>query len=198
MANKDEKVSKFVDAITAYAEEQSRRIHQEVEEYKTERLFQAEQQVLQDAYQLIQRESADMRSSRSRELSRRELEARAHLLEQRRQAMESVFDEAAGRVRAYTETPAYAEQLKESMRQVTDRLPEGERIYYLSRRDEALLDGLKALCPADGELRLTDAIRLGGIRGENRKAGVIVDDTLDQRLEAEKEWFIAHSGLTLE
>ncbi|MCI9414124.1 MAG: hypothetical protein HFJ79_02955 [Clostridiales bacterium] len=198
MANNDEKVSKFVDAITEYAEEQSRKIHQEVEDYKAERLHQAEQQVLQDAYLLIQKESAEMRSDRSRDVSRRELEARSHLLEKRRDGMESVFAEAADRLRAYTKTPAYAEGLKQSMAAITEKLPEGERIYYLSRGDEALLEGLKALCPADGRLELTDDIRLGGIRGENRRAGVIADDTLDQKLEKEREWFTAYSGLTLE
>ena len=34
MANSDEKVSKFVQAITDYAEEQRQKIHQEVEDYK--------------------------------------------------------------------------------------------------------------------------------------------------------------------
>ena len=55
MANSDEKVSKFVQAITDYAEEQRQKIHQEVEDYKIERLTQAEQEVLADAYDLIQR-----------------------------------------------------------------------------------------------------------------------------------------------
>lgn len=42
MTNSDEKISKFVQAITAYAEEQRQKIHQEVEDFKAERLKQAE------------------------------------------------------------------------------------------------------------------------------------------------------------
>ena len=36
MTNSDEKISKFVQAITAYAEEQRQKIHQEVEDFKAE------------------------------------------------------------------------------------------------------------------------------------------------------------------
>ena len=84
MVNSDEKVSKFVEAVTAYAEEQSQRIHQEVEDFKAQRLYEAEQQALQAAYEMIQRENAGMRSNLRRDLSRRELDERRHLLEKRR------------------------------------------------------------------------------------------------------------------
>ena len=63
MVNSDEKVSKFVEAVTAYAEEQSQRIHQEVEDFKAQRLYEAEQQALQAAYEMIQRENAGYRVS---------------------------------------------------------------------------------------------------------------------------------------
>lgn len=62
MANSDEKISKFVQAITEYAEEQRQKIHQEVEDFKAERLKQAEKEVLVDAYRLIQKEQTELRA----------------------------------------------------------------------------------------------------------------------------------------
>ena len=93
MANSDEKVSKFVQAITDYAEEQRQKIHQEVEDYKIERLTQAEQEVLADAYDLIQRERMELKNNASREMSRRELDARKKLLGKRRDMTETIFAE---------------------------------------------------------------------------------------------------------
>ena len=69
MANSDEKISKFVQAITAYAEEQSRKIHQEVEDFKAERLKEAEHKVMADVYELIHREQAELHNEMSREMS---------------------------------------------------------------------------------------------------------------------------------
>ena len=43
-----------------------------MEDYKAERLTQAEQAVLADAYDLIQRERMELKNNASREMSRRE------------------------------------------------------------------------------------------------------------------------------
>ena len=107
MANSDEKISKFVQAITQYAQEQRDKIHREVEDFKSERLQNAEQEVLRDSYQLIQKERADLRHQMSREMSRRDLEARKELLALRRDMTERIFADAEAALRAYVETPPY-------------------------------------------------------------------------------------------
>lgn len=76
MANSEEKISKFVQAITSYAEEQRDKIHREAEDFKSQRLLKAEQDVLADVYQLIQKENSSIRSEGIREISRRDLAER--------------------------------------------------------------------------------------------------------------------------
>lgn len=116
-----------MEAVTAYAEEQSQRIHQEVEDFKAKRLYEAEQQALQAAYEMIQRENAGMRSNLRRDLSRRELDERRHLLEKRQGLMEDVFAGAEEKLREYTATPAYRERLRQSVSEVVGRLTEEGR-----------------------------------------------------------------------
>ncbi len=201
MVNSDEKVSKFVEAVTAYAEEQSQRIHQEVEDFKAQRLYEAEQQALQAAYEMIQRENAGMRSNLRRDLSRRELDERRHLLEKRQGLMEDVFAGAEEKLREYTATPAYRERLRQSVSEVVGRLTEEGQvplILYFAPQDQDKWEELRPLCPADSRLEADATIRLGGVRGENRVRGLIADDTLDQKLLLQREWFTAHSGLTIE
>lgn len=201
MANSDEKVSKFVEAVTAYAEEQSQRIHKEVEDFKAERLYEAEQQALQEAYEMIQKENTGMRSNLRRDLSRREQEERRRLLQKRRDLTEEVFAEAEQRLREYAATPAYRERLKQSVAEVVRRLTEeGQEPLqlYFAPQDEDKWEELRPLCPADSRLQADASISLGGVRGENRGRGLIADDTLDQKLQQQREWFTAHSGLTIE
>ena len=192
MAISDEKVGKFVQAITEYAEEQRRKIHQEVEDFKAERLAQAEKQVLSDAYELIQKERADLRNDMSREMSRRELKARQELLGRRKAIMEDVFEEAQARLAAYATTPAYAEKLKASLAEMAALLPAEGTIYAVCGRDLSLLAGE---VPAGSRLEASPEIRLGGLRGVNLDAGLMVDDTLDTKLEMQRDWFTEHSGL---
>ena len=122
MTNSDEKISKFVQAITAYAEEQRQKIHQEVEDFKAERLKQAEKEVLVDAYRLIQKEQTELRSSMSREMSLREMAARQKLLARRPEMTEAIFADArqkleasgicTGALKFRTDTAAYIFRLK--------------------------------------------------------------------------------------
>ncbi len=198
MANSDEKISKFVQAITAYAEEQRQKIHQEVEDFKAERLKQAEKDVLVDAYQLIQRERMELHNSLAREMSRRDMDARKQLLNRRREMTADIFAEATKKLLSYTATPAYEESLTHSMKEMCNTLPANDSIYYLAVKDAAHRDALAALCPAGSRIELSDDIRLGGLRGENRRTGIIMDDTLDTKLELQHEWFNEHSGLTVE
>ncbi|NLJ31589.1 MAG: hypothetical protein GX424_08325, partial [Clostridiales bacterium] len=57
MAN-DEKVNKFYRAINHYAEEQRKKIEQDIAEYKRKELDDAEVDALTEAYHMIQKEMA--------------------------------------------------------------------------------------------------------------------------------------------
>lgn len=198
MANSDEKISKFVQAITQYAEEQRQKIHQEVEDFKTERLQQAEKLVLVDAYQLIQKERAELHNDLSREISRREMDARRKLLARRKEMTAAIFDEAFQRLSSYTSTPDYVQNLQISMKTMLETLPAEGSVYYLSAKDQALKASLAPLCPQGSRLETAEDIRLGGLRGENAECGIIMDDTLDTKLELQHEWFTKNSGLTVD
>ena len=198
MANSDEQVTKFMQAITAYAEEQSRAIHQEVEDFKAERLREAEREVLRDSYLLIQKEQDDMRRKLSREMSLRDMDARRELLSTRRDMAKTIFARAEEKLAAFTKTPAYRDWLLKSLAAIAEKLPADGTVYELRREDEDLCGELRAACPAETDFRFVPDIRLGGLRGVNAAAGIVADDTLDTRLAQQHDWFTEHSGLTIE
>lgn len=198
MANSEEKVSQFIQAIHHYAEEQSRNIHEEVERFKQEHLARAEQQVLTEAAALVEQEQALIHNEISREMSRRDAAARQQLLARRTAIMEATFDKAKEKLTAYTATDAYPTALKSSLSQLRTVLPDNGTVYYLRPADKALLSVLQELLPTGSRLELSPDITIGGIRGENRAAGILADDTLDTRLASQVEWFEKNSGLTIE
>ena len=79
MAN-EEKLAKFHQAINHYAMEQREKIEQEVAAFKKKELEEASNEVLAEAYHLIQKEMAQMRGRISREMARREMDGRRALL----------------------------------------------------------------------------------------------------------------------
>lgn len=197
MANSEEKLSKFVQAITAYAEEQRANILREAEQYKIERMQQAEDEVLLEAYKLIQQETGDLRNERVRQLSRRDLEARQKVLARRLQIIDEVFAKAESKLMEYTKSAEYPEFLKNSLRQMIQLLPENGTVYAFAKQDEGLMTQLLPLCPPNSRFEVADNIKIGGIRAVNEKVGQIIDNTLDAKLASQREWFTVESGLTL-
>lgn len=194
----DQKLNQFMQAITRYAEKQSEAMHAEVEAFKEERLKRAEKEVLNESYVLIQKEQDEMRRTLAREMSVREIDARHRLLSKRRDMMASIFDRARQKLLAFAATPEYEQELQQSLQQMTARLPADGTVYTVCPRDAALCDKLQALCPEGSRVETAADITLGGLRGTNMDAGILIDDTLDSRLEQQHDWFTDHSGLTIE
>ena len=175
----DEKASAFLEAINKYAEQQRNEIHAEVEQFKEEELKKAEIEVLTDAYTLIQKEMAQMRKEVATEISHEEMEGKRKLFLQRRQITQEVFERAKEKLLAYTQTDTYPSLL------------EG----YASSIAKTLTKPGTVSLPC--EVKEDDSIVIGGIRGSNLEMGLVADETMDSKLEAQYEWFFANSGLTI-
>lgn len=195
MPNTDEKVSKFLLAINQYAEEQRQQILDEVQQYIDQELKKAESEVLNDVYHLIQKETADMRNQIRMQLSRKELEAKKALLSHRSELTAKVFDQAEEKIRAFTDSPAYEPFLIQAACRLSTVLKVEDVVLQMREADVAKYGDavLKVFGPA--ELKASKDIRLGGLTGESVSLGLLADETLDSRLEAQREWFMEHSGL---
>lgn len=194
-----DKITKFMQAITDHAAAQSRQVHEEVEAYKRERLSIAEKQALNDSAELIKTEHAALQTEIRLEMSRRELNARQELLAMRREMTENIFQEAREKLITFTEQPAYTDFLKASFQTIAAQLPAEGTVYYAAAREEESRGRLlRDCCPKGAVLQFVKDIKIGGVRAFHEASGLLLDDTLDARLEAQRDWFVSESGLTVE
>ncbi len=197
MPDESTKTSKFLEAINKYAKEQRDKLNSEAEKIRKEEEIRIEDEMLGNAYKLIQREMAEMKTEISREYSNREMEGRRKLFERRSEIMEEVFDKARERLIEFTKSDAYEKFLKDVVSSVLETLSGSDLVLYLRSEDQHFADMLKSSCKTQCEFSVDDSIKLGGVRGYSKSQGVIVDETLDARLEDQREWFVENSGLIL-
>ena len=196
MNNENEKVGKFLQAINDYAEEQRKRILDEVREYYSAEMERAEKEVLSDAQQLVEREKAQNRNRIRHEISRKEMEAKRQLISHRTNLVDGLFHDVSLRLLEYTKTPEYEKFLKAIAEKLSNVLSDVGSELMIRREDEAYIPLIREAF-GDCEIRFSDEIRLGGILGVSRYRGIVADETLDSRLEAQRTWFAANSGLTI-
>ena len=135
MAVRDEKMSNFLAAINKYAEEQRSKIQSEVENFKHQELEKAEEEILIESYQLIQREMNAMRTGISQDISRREMESRKALFEKRREITAKVFGAAREQLLAYTQSPEYPELLEASARRLAPLFEADDAALLVKKED---------------------------------------------------------------
>ena len=192
--NETTKESKFLDAINKYAEKQKSLISHEVEEYKAQKIEQATESGLRDAYELIQRDIAERKAAIVTEYARKEYQLRRELYAERQRITDEVFDAVMQKLCIYTATDAYLDSVRISAKKAASLCGGAPCVIYLRATDITILEEIKAFF-ADTELRSDPSIAIGGVRVLCEQKGVLIDDTLDTKLNDQRRWFAEHSGL---
>lgn len=197
MTGQEEKLSKFILAINAYAEEQRTRIIEEVEQKNEIEMKKAEDEVLSDSYRMIQKELADMRSRMRSDFCRKKMNGRNEILILRNEIEQKVFERAAEKINEYTKTTQYVQKLASLAQKIKGILceKEGQIIVFLRPADmihsQLVRDSLGMAC----EIKEDEDIILGGIIAANYTRGLLIDASLDTELEENHSWFAENSGL---
>jgi len=197
MQSQEEKLRLFLEAINNYAEKQRLNILYDTDQYTSGELEKAEAEALRDAYIHISNETAEVRASVVRELSARELAVRRRLFEERAAIEEEVFAEAKKRLLAFAAGDKYDEYLNRSAQKAAQMLSPVGVTVRVRPTDVCKSALLTAIIP--GCTVVTDhIIAVGGFTAEDAEKGVLIDMTLDSRLEQQREKFRRTAGLTIE
>lgn len=191
------KTSNFLKAINKYAAEQRKEIKTRADEFRKYELQKAEVDVLRDAYYLIQNEMAQMKKNISSEVSRLEVEKRKELFAKRNAIMDEVLGKAREKLVAFTKTQEYVELLKRSAASISEVLKKSGTTLYISKNDEHLVEAIREAYGKICKVEVSKDIKIGGILAVNKVMSLVVDETLDSKLDDQKQWFAENSKLSL-
>ncbi len=193
MISDTENLERFISQINETADRAVESIHRETEKYVSGELEKAKKQARREIHdsqfmeldKLNEKNNTDFFASQRRET--------IHLIEVRRELTEKVFEEARRRVEAFTHSADYAGFLTASAKKITEVVGT-DSVFYLREDDSKYRDELLPFCR---EIATDNEIALGGIRAVNQERGLAADDTLDTRLQQQREAFYEQSGLSV-
>ena len=196
MIEENERAAKFMQAIQRDGEKRRTAIIQAIDEE-----IAAELEKVKTAAEAKARQMGDYEKVRlqdrlqeetNRKLSHNVVETGAELAARRSEIAQEVFDACEERLAAFTAKPEYADYLKKSADALLALLHADKAVFYARPQD---VEAAKSAVPAGCEVTADTTIRLGGLRA---KCGAVeADDTLDMKLEAQKDWFLQHSGMSI-
>jgi V/A-type H+-transporting ATPase subunit E len=197
MSMPEKKLDKFSSAVLKDAEEQRSKILEEIEEYRKSQMEKAEEEILHEAYIMIQNEIASIKNKHSRKISLSELEGRRNLLILREELSGKVFDESAKYITEFTKTEEYKDYMCGLVKKCCEAIPAGSIEIKVKKDDLALSDTLVAASGRDAKVIESVNINLGGVLVSNTAKGIVMDETLDLKLSSQKDWFASESGLSI-
>lgn len=197
MADFEDKKDKFSLAINHYAEEQRKKIEQEISEYKKKELEETELQVLTECYQLIQKELTQMRVRISHENAIREMESRRKLLQRRKEISSEVFAKVKENLKEFTKQKEYLAFLQKAARQFAKTFGRPGVVIQLKAKDVQYETAIREAFGFDCEFQTDGTVEIGGIKAYHPEMGIFADETLDTLLMDQFDWFEANSGIAV-
>ena len=191
------KTDNFLKAIEKYAAEQRSKIESEAEEFKTKELNKAEEDGLKEAYVLLQKKMLSINTGIARELSKAENASRKSTFAKRQEIEDKVFERAKEKLLEYAGTDKYITKLLESAKTVSEKLTADDVTLYVCERDLKLKNKIISAFGRKCDVQASNEIQIGGIMGISRTVGLLADETLDTKLQNQREWFCENSGLTI-
>ena len=191
------KTDNFLKAIEKYAAEQRSKIESEAEEFKSKELNKAEEDGLKEAYVLLQKKMLSINTSIARELSKAENASRKSTFAKRQEIEDKVFERAKEKLLEYAGTDKYIQKLLESAKTVSEKLTADDVTLYVCERDLKLKNKIISAFGRKCDVQASNEIQIGGIMGISRTVGLLADETLDTKLQNQREWFCENSGLTI-
>lgn len=197
MLNQEERAAKFFDAITKDAEERHEEMTRKTRETVESGLEKAKTKAHSQAQAKIERERMLKEQEFNRTVANERTQQRARLTDKRGAITDEVFGDAREKLTAFTESDGYADFLKKSAAGFAAVFPQVDVTVYVRPGDMRFADDIKKAFGRDCKVESSDEITIGGCRAGVVGGSTVADDTLDTRLEAQREWFLENSGMSV-
>lgn len=192
-----DKTDNFLKAIKKYAKTQKTEMQGEVKQLKNERLKEAEEKAKRDSQRLIKERLLESRTRRTAELAKLTQEGQAKLFVERSRMVDEVFALAADKLREFTKTDAYYADMRHDAEAIAELFGDKSCVLYVRECDLKAAEELKGCFKGGASLEADSNIQIGGLRGYCKSLAIIADETLDSKLDAQREWFIENAALSV-
>ena len=190
-------VSKYVDAITAEAQEAKLEAEKKIAEYKNSQISRFKAETLENSKSEVSRRCAVIREDIGREFSVKETKLREQIFTKRDEIKTDVFNRAKNKLIEFTKSDDYKAFVVNSAAEIKKNLVGRDKAItvYLRECDMALKNDIEQAFAFPCVFVIDDKIEIGGIRA--KFSSVIIDDTIDARLNSQVDWFEENSGLDI-
>lgn len=198
----EEKLAEFSAAVLAEAQRKRAELEAENEEIKSRKIDSVQDEYLNKAYGIIQSGISEIRKADNERVLSAQNASRRELLLKRESIIDEVFNKAAEKLRAFTQTEAYTEWLEKKLIQSVRLAGKGDKVVYARQEDAAAVTEAIAKIPAEnGSIafeKSENSVLWGGIKLKNTVSNILIDYSFEELLASARADFLQKSGLRID
>lgn len=196
MLSQDEQVALFVDAINKNALKMRREIEKETKKLYADEAQKLEEAAKKELEEKLSYAENEIFTELNRKAAADKSLYRHELYKRREELTNGVFLKAEKIISDFASGENYVSFLEKSINSIKSYI--GESFTLFSRASD--MKSVKEASEKAGvraEIKEDNIIRLGGVKAQSEDGSKIIDDTLDERLSEQKDWFLSHTGSEL-
>ena len=189
----NKKIESFRETVLKDAEKKKSELMAEMDQVRRETYANAENEALNHAYNVIQKEKNGIIKERHEKVSKIMADSKKALLKKREEILQKVYGELYIRIDEYRRTEEYKNFLLESMRDGIKSVGNGDIAVIIDEKDKEYIPMLQesSAYPVSAD----SAEIIGGSRVINRTKNIICDNSLAEKLAEVKAGFLEETGL---
>lgn len=196
MLNQNDKFERFADVINKNAKNQCKIIEEQMLQIQDQEIQKLKARIDKEFSDKLSYELGKMKAQSNHDFSEKSSVTRKYLIGYRKQITDKVFAKAEAELEAFTKSKQYSEFLTKSLARVSDGLSE-DFIAYVSEKDVKLVSQLAKDFAFVKDVKASDEIKIGGIIAKNINETVVINDSLEERMLQQQDWFAAMSNLSI-
>ncbi len=189
-----ERLTAFLKTVTDFADAQCSDLEYKAQSFKDENIISYQKKAEQKSKEYIDYEVSRIKTTVNKTISDYEAEKRSALISLRTQITEDVFSQVIEKITEFRSSADYEAFLLRSAQSLKSEIGDDATI-LISTDDMKYAE--KITSATQCIVKQDDTIELGGLRAINTDETIIIDDTLENRLNAEHQDFIKKSNLKI-
>lgn len=197
MAKTDDRIELIGSAILTQAETEAKELIEKANEIHEKEISQAESEIVDGMFSEIQAKAARIRTDSVKTAAVEQLKAHRELLAYRDKKTEAVLENVKARLVEYTKTPEYREKALAYAEAARDSYDHSESVILVCEDDLDLAKAINEKLGGKARIETSAGIKIGGFKIKNLKAHILIDETMDERLEENRIWFLQNCGFKI-
>lgn len=190
------KTKSFLKAINKAAMQKCNDIAKQIEETTAAEMQRAEDEARRDGHLKIELAKSRIEAKSKMEVASYENEKKKEIYKKRQNYQKEVFESAADLLRAFVKSPEYKPFLEQCLADLGDKVSKNLTFYILEEDTVAAKAIAKRFAGAKTEY--STAFCIGGFRVRDDDKHILIDETLDTKLQEQTDWFLLNSQMKVD